>query len=194
MVANVMNFPMTDRLIRREDADPKEFPQFKAGAVPVNSARWSQTGTPYVATIEPFTSPLGMPCNQPPYAEIAAIDLNTRQMLWRQPLGTARDTGPFNVATGLPFTLGTPSLGGTMITRSGLVFIAATQERTLRAFDLSTGRLLWESRLPTSGHANPMTYRSPRSGRQYLLVSASGHPRFGNTPSDRLIAYALPRE
>jgi quinoprotein glucose dehydrogenase len=97
-----------------------------------------------------------------------------------------------NIASGLPFLVGTPSLGGSLITRSGLVFIAATQERTFRAFDLRTGGLLWEHRLPAGGHANPMSYRAPRSGRQIILVPASGHPRLANGASDQLVAYALP--
>jgi quinoprotein glucose dehydrogenase len=107
-------------------------------------------------------------------------------------VGRARNTGPFNIATGVPFVVGTPTLGGSMVTRSGLVFIAATQEPAFRAYDLRTGKLVWETRLPTTGHGNPMTYRSPRSGRQFVLIPASGHPRFLNTASDQLIAYALP--
>lgn len=192
MVANVIHFPMYNRLVPRVLADPAEYRQFDAGRVPVNSSRWTQTGTPYVAAVEPFMSPLRIPCSQPPYAEIAAIDLNTRQMLWRRPLGRASDAGPFNIGMGVPFHVGTPTLGGSMVTRSGLVFIAATQEAAFRAFDIGSGRLLWETRLPTTGHANPMSYRSPRTGRQYVIVSASGHPRFMNQASDALIAYALP--
>ncbi len=192
MIANVMHFPMYNRLIRRADADPAEYRQFEAGKVPMNSARWSQTGTPYVAKVEPFMSPLKIPCHQPPYAEIAAIDLTKRSIAWRNPLGRASHAGPFNIGTGLPALVGTPTLGGTMVTRSGLVFIAATQEPAFRAYDLRSGRLAWEVRMPTTGHANPMTYRSPRTGRQYVLIAASGHPRFLNTASDQLIAYALP--
>jgi quinoprotein glucose dehydrogenase len=194
MVANVNHFPMYNQLVRRADADPKEYQQFVAGRVPVNSSRWSQTGTPYAAKVEPFMSPLKMPCNQPPYAEIAAIDLGKRSMMWRHPLGRAQNAGPFNIGTGLPFVVGTPMLGGSMVTRSGLVFIAATQEPAFRAYDLKTGQLVWETALPTTGHANPMTYRSPRSGRQFVIVPASGHPRFLNNASDQLIAYALPEK
>ncbi|ABQ68321.1 Pyrrolo-quinoline quinone [Rhizorhabdus wittichii RW1] len=192
MVANVNHFPMYNRLVRRADADPKEYQQFVAGRVAINSSRWSQTGTPYAAKVEPFMSPLKIPCSQPPYSEIAAIDLGKRAMMWRHPVGRARNTGPFNIATGVPFVVGTPTLGGSMVTRSGLVFIAATQEPAFRAYDLRTGKLVWETRLPTTGHGNPMTYRSPRSGRQFVLIPASGHPRFLNTASDQLIAYALP--
>lgn len=194
MIANVMNFPMYNQLVRRADADPKDYPQFVAGRVPVNSSRWSQTGTPYVSKIEPFISPLQIPCNQPPYGEIAAIDLGNRSMTWRHPLGRATHAGPFNIGLGLPFIVGTPTLGGSMVTRSGLVFIAATQEPAFRAYDVRSGKLVWETPLPATGHANPMTYRSARTGRQFVVVPASGHPRFLNRASDQLIAYALPEQ
>jgi quinoprotein glucose dehydrogenase len=194
LIANVIHLPTYKRLIPRSEAAAAEFPQYVPGSVPVNIKAWPQNGTSYAATTEPFLSPLSMPCRQPPYAEIAAIDLKTRRTLWRQPLGRATDTGPMNVATGLPFLVGTPALGGSMVTKSGLVFIAATQERAFRAFDTRTGQLLWEVRLPAGGHANPMSFRSPKSGRQFIMMSASGHPRFKNGASDQLIAYALPRD
>ena len=80
-----------------------------------------------------------------------------------------------------------------MVTRSGLIFIAATQERTFRAFDLKTGKLLWQDRLPAGGHAAPMSYHSKRSGRQFILIPASGHFQMLNVMADYLLAYALPR-
>ncbi|WP_226998406.1 membrane-bound PQQ-dependent dehydrogenase, glucose/quinate/shikimate family [Tardibacter chloracetimidivorans] len=192
MVANVMHFPMYNRLIPRTQADPAVFQPARVGKHKISGENWAQAGTPYAVRTQPFVSPLGIPCNQPPYAEIAAIDLETRKTLWRQPLGTARDTGPWNIPSHLPLIVGVPAMGGALVTRSGLVFIAATQERAFRAFDVQSGRLLWKTRLPAGGHANPMTYRSPRSGRQLVVIPASGHPRFGNGSADLLIAYGLP--
>ncbi|ABQ68383.1 quinoprotein glucose dehydrogenase [Rhizorhabdus wittichii RW1] len=192
MVANVMHFPMYNQLIARADADPAVFQPARVGRHPISGENWAQQGTPYAVRTVPFVSPLKIPCNQPPYSEIAAVDLGRRAVLWREPLGTARDTGPWNVASHLPIRVGVPALGGTLVTRSGLVFIAATQERAFRAFDLRSGHLLWQDRLPAGGHANPMTYRSPRTGRQYVVIPASGHSRFANGSADLLVAYALP--
>jgi quinoprotein glucose dehydrogenase len=79
-----------------------------------------------------------------------------------------------------------------LITRSGLIFIAATQERTLRALELETSRLLWQDRLPAGGHAAPMTYYSARSGRQFVVIPASGHFWMRSGQADYLLAYALP--
>jgi quinoprotein glucose dehydrogenase len=94
----------------------------------------------------------------------------------------------------LPIRMGVPSLGGPLLTGSGLLFIAATQERAFRAFELRTGRLLWEERLPAGGHAAPMTYYSRRSGRQFVLIPASGHFLMNSGQEDYLIAYALPQD
>lgn len=193
LVANVMHLPMINQLIRRADADPTTFQPALVGKHKISGENWAQQGTAYAVRTLAFVSPLAIPCNQPPFSEIAAIDLKTRKMAWRRPLGAARDTGPWNIRSHLPFTVGVPALGGTLVTRSGLVFIAATQERAFRAFDMYSGKLLWQQRLPAGGHANPMSYRSPRTGRQYVVIPASGHSRFANGSNDLLIAYALPR-
>jgi quinoprotein glucose dehydrogenase len=93
----------------------------------------------------------------------------------------------------LPIRMGVPAVGGPLVTRSGLLFIAATQERTFRAFELKTGRLLWQDRLPAGGHAAPMTFYSKRSGRQFVVIPASGHFLMKSGQADYLVAYALPR-
>jgi quinoprotein glucose dehydrogenase len=90
----------------------------------------------------------------------------------------------------LPLTMGMPSFGGTVTTRSGLVFISGTMDRYLRAIDLRTGRELWKSRLPAGGQATPMTYSA--GGRQYVVVTAGGHSIMGTKFGDYTIAYALP--
>ena len=78
------------------------------------------------------------------------------------------------------------------MTAGGLVFIAAVQDDYIRAFDVDTGDELWEQRLPAGGQATPMTYRLPSSGKQYVVIAAGGHPRFGTTLGDYVIAFALP--
>ncbi len=79
-----------------------------------------------------------------------------------------------------------------MTTASGLTFIGATQDATFRAFDTNTGKLLWQSRLPAGGQANPMTYISPKSGRQFVLIAAGGHALSRSPLGDSVVAYALP--
>ncbi|MCY3751030.1 MAG: pyrroloquinoline quinone-dependent dehydrogenase [Gammaproteobacteria bacterium] len=195
MVLNVNHFAMYNQMITRTEAEERGIQAFEAGTVPEDRDAMNihaQIGTPYATDVSGFLSPLGVPCIQPPYSEIAAVDLETRKILWRQPLGTARDSGPFGLRFLLPIRMGVPAIGGPLVTGSGLIFIAATQERTLRAFELNTGRLLWQTRLPAGGHSSPMTYYSERSGRQLVVIPASGHFWMQSGQSDQLLAYALP--
>src|SRR5690606_21542683 len=134
---------------------------YDANSKKVLNGSGPQAGTPYAANVRPFLSPLQVPCTSPPFGTISGIDLATGKLIWTKRFGTAENSGPFGMPSFLPFTIGVPSLGGPMTTRSGLTFIAATQEGHFRAFETRTGRLLWDTKLPTSGHATPMTYRSP---------------------------------
>jgi quinoprotein glucose dehydrogenase len=89
--------------------------------------------------------------------------------------------------------MGVPSLGGPMMTGGGLSFMAASLDYYLRAYDTTTGRVLWRARLPAGAQATPMTYRSPASGRQFVVVVAGGHGSLGTKLGDSIIAYALPK-
>jgi quinoprotein glucose dehydrogenase len=89
--------------------------------------------------------------------------------------------------------MGVPSLGGPLMTAGGVAFLTATLDDYVRAYDVATGAQLWEDRLPAGGQATPMTYRSAKSGRQFLVVVAGGHGTLGTKPGDAVIAYALPR-
>lgn len=151
-----------------------------------------QMGTPYGAVAKPFLSPLDVPCISPPYGMMAAIDLDTLQVKWRRPLGTAQDAGPFGLRSGLPILMGTPISGGAVTTAGGLVFIGATTERAFRAIDSDTGNILWKDRLHTSAHATPISYWSSRSGRQFVLIAAGGSSTLKTPLQPKLIAYALP--
>ena len=178
-------------LIPRADAD-------KRGLLPMGQGEGDpgfagpQAGTPYAIEIIPFLSPLDIPCQQPPYGMMSAVDMKTRKLIWNKPFGTARDSGPFNIPTMLPITMGVPNMGGSVVTRGGVTFIAATQERALRAFDTRTGKELWYARLPAGGQATPMTYMT-RSGRQVVVLAAGGHKPIRSRSGDYVIAYALPR-
>lgn len=193
MVLNVNHFAMYDQMIPRADADRRGIRPYNSGGPRIDKDFAAQWGTPYAARQTGFVSPLEAPCIKPPYSEIAVVDLARRTTLWRQPLGTSRDSGPFRIRSMLPIRMGVPAVGGPLVTGSGVIFIAATQERTFRAFELETGRLLWQDRLPAGGHAAPMTYYSKRSGRQLVVIPASGHFLMKSGQADYLVAYALPR-
>ena len=150
-----------------------------------------QLGTPYGVVVLPMLSALGVPCVQPPFGTMTALNVRTRQIAWQTPIGTPQDTGPLGIRTGLQMPVGMPTISGPMATGSGLVFFAGTQDFYLRAMDAATGREVWRSRLPVGSSSTPMTYVSPRTGRQYVVISAggaSGSPVRG----DHVIAYALP--
>lgn len=151
-----------------------------------------QLGTPYAISATPFVSPLAIPCNQPPWGMLSALDLKTRKLLWRHPLGSAYDNGPFGISSHVPLQVGVPNMGGSVVTRSGLIFIAATADRTLRAFDLRTGRELWHAILPFGGIATPSVYEG-KDKRQYVVIAAGGHTGLGRFGGDAVMAFALPK-
>jgi quinoprotein glucose dehydrogenase len=167
---------------------PAEIASFESVAGPV-----PQAGTPYAASVKPFLSPLVAPCTQPPYGLVSAVDLNSGELLWQRPFGTARDSGPLLLPLGIPIPMGVPNIGGAVITGSGLAFIGATQEHVIRAYDIRTGEELWHGRLPAGGNATPMTYWSDQSGRQFVVIAAGGHGGILSGYSNELIAYALPQ-
>lgn len=107
------------------------------------------------------------------------------------PLGTTEQTGPLGIATHLPMPIGMPTRGGPVTTSSGLVFMAGTQDFYIRALDVRTGKELWKGRLPVGAEATPMTYVSPRTGRQFLVISAGGNSAT-TQKGDYVVAYALP--
>ena len=153
------------------------------GAVPMK-------GTPYKVNKNRFWSALSIPCQKPPFGTMTAIDMKTRQIAWQVPLGTVEDTGPMGIKMGLKAPIGMPTIGGPMATQGGLVFFAATQDYYLRAFDTSTGKELWKARLPVGSQGTPMSYVSPKTGKQYVVISAGG-ARQSPDHGDYVIAYAL---
>jgi quinoprotein glucose dehydrogenase len=146
-----------------------------------------QKGAPYGMRRDIVTSPLGLPCNPPPWGRLHAIDMRTGKILWQVPLGTTRDLAPGSqVILG---TLGVPNWGGPITTASGLVFIGAAMDDYLRAFDAATGKELWKGRLPAGGQATPMTY--VWKGRQYVVIAAGGHSKSDTKRGDKVVAFAL---
>lgn len=148
------------------------------------------------ALVRPFLDNEGYPANKPPWATLNAIDLNTGKLQWTVPLGEEAEL----MERGLPATGTTSTIGGPTVTAGGLVFIAGTKDRKIRAFDKSTGKELWAHVLPFSGSAPPSTYEL--NGRQYVVVPATGgrvaydDHNFGEGryPSgDAFVAFSLPK-
>ena len=193
MTVNTMEMPFKLWLMRRND--PRVGPlmaQKKGGENAMQAQLQTQYNTPYVAVVQAWVGIFGAPCVAPPWGHLTAVDLKTRKVLWREVLGTARDTGLFGSHLGVPIKTGVPNLGGSIITAGGLAFIGATTDQYLRAFDLRTGRVVWKARLPAGAQATPMTYRG-RDGRQYVVISAGGHGALGTRYGDYTMAFALPR-
>jgi quinoprotein glucose dehydrogenase len=147
----------------------------------------AQAGAPYAMKREILRSPLGLPCNPPPWGLLHAIDMHDGQILWEVPLGTTADLAPGSQY--LMHGTGTPNFGGPIVTAGGLVFIGATLDNYLRAFDSRTGHELWRGRLPAGGQATPMTY--VWKGRQYVVIASGGHGKSGTKHGDSVVAFAL---
>ncbi|MCJ2085137.1 membrane-bound PQQ-dependent dehydrogenase, glucose/quinate/shikimate family [Methylobacterium sp. E-005] len=191
MVAAWMNLPTQARLITRAEATAKGFKIFD-GKGPVPGSDAPMENTPYAGVLGPFLSPLGAPCSPPPWGLMTAVDLASGRVIWSRPFGTARDTGPLGIPSMLPLPMGVPFSGGAITTRGGLAFIGASVEQAFRAYDVTTGEEVWKVRLPAGGQATPMTYRSPKSGRQFVVIAAGGKPTLKTKQGTKIVAYALP--
>jgi quinoprotein glucose dehydrogenase len=145
-------------------------------------------GAPFGMIRETVLSPIGMPCNPPPWGQLHAVDMHSGRILWSVTLGTTEDMAPFSEY--LLGKTGTPNFGGPIVTAGGVVFIGAAMDNYLRAFDAKSGAELWRGRLPAGGQATPMTY--VWKGRQYVVIAAGGHSKSNTKRGDQVVAFALP--
>ena len=147
-------------------------------------------GTPYIMRRRMLQSRTGfdLPCVSPPFGALVALNLATGTRAWEVPLGDPSTMKPDFAQ--LAKTLGTPNLGGPIATAGGLVFIGATMDHALRAFDIETGKELWKGPLPGGARATPMTYRVGPNGKQFVVVSVGGSEDWGK--GDYVVAFALP--
>jgi quinoprotein glucose dehydrogenase len=136
-------------------------------------------------SIRQGSDPQQIPCQQPPWGQLTAVDVSTGEFVWRVPLGITDSLPPDKQRTGRPGN------GGTIATASGLVFVGATDDSRFRAFDAKTGKELWTVKLDAAAEATPMTYQG-RDGRQYVVITATGGGYFNNpVASDGVVAFAL---
>lgn len=134
-----------------------------------------------------FTDQSGLPGISPPWGTLNAIDLVNGEILWKVPLGEY----PELVAKGIRNT-GTLNFGGAVATAGGLIFIAATADEKIRAFEKHSGRVLWEYQLPAGGYATPSVYMV--DGKQYVVIATGGSGKNGTKAGDSIIAFALPAD
>jgi quinoprotein glucose dehydrogenase len=125
----------------------------------------------------------GYPGIKPPWGTLNAIDLTTGKLLWKVPLGEY----PELTKKGIPIT-GTENYGGPLVTKGGLIFIAATKDEKIRAFDKKTGKVLWEAKLPAAGYATPTTYAI--DGKQYVVIACGGG-KIGSKSGDQYVCFGL---
>jgi quinate dehydrogenase (quinone) len=148
-------------------------------------------GTPYyVKEKTRFFSPLGIPCQEPPFGTVSAIDLKTGKLAWSVPAGTVEDAQVMGIPVTFGMPVGLPTIGGSMATQGGLLFFASTMDYYLRAYDSSTGKELWKGRLPVGSQSTPISYKSTETGEQFVLISAGG-ARSSPDRGDYVIAYKL---
>jgi quinoprotein glucose dehydrogenase len=185
-IANPIALPFVSKLIPRGPGNPIEPDKNAKGGSGTETGIQPQYGIPFGVELNPFFAPTGLPCKQPPWGYVSAIDLKTNQIVWKRRIGTVRDSAPLP----LPFKMGMPMLGGPMTTAGHVFFIGATADNYIRAFDTDTGDMLWQARLPAGGQATPMTYEA--NGKQYVVIAAGGHGSFGTKLGDYVMAYALP--
>jgi len=170
----------TSRLIPQAEVPPRG--SEKASEMGINR----NEGAPYAVEMGPFLSPLGIPCQAPPWGYVAGADLRTGEIAYMHKNGTVEDMTPLP----LPFELGVPGIGGPILTKGGVAFLGAAVDNYFRAYDATTGEKIWEARLPAGGQSTPMTYETD-DGTQYVLIVAGGHGSIGTKPGDYVIAYKL---
>ena len=187
-IVNDTRMPQIMKLIDRETITPTMAKEFAFDA-----AIHRQEGTPYAGLRGGFYSPLSIPCHEPPWGTVSAVDLATGDIVWQRPAGTIQDSY-LNNGLKMPFAMpvGMPTLGGPLTTATGVTFHSGSQDFFLRAYSTETGDELWKGRLPVGGQSTPMSYVSPASGEQFVVVAAGGNRQSPNR-GDHLIAYRLPK-
>jgi quinoprotein glucose dehydrogenase len=171
-VAQIYRLVPRDKFDAESKNDPKNY--------------YEQAGAPYGFYLHNFVNRWGMPCWNPPYGTMSAYDLNTGKLLWRKPFGDVQKWGFY-----MPESWGSVTIGGPLITRSGVIFAGGSMDARVRAIDLKSGEVLWKAQVDAPAVANPGTYMY--KGRQYVVFVVGGNAILKPQVSDQVVAYALPK-
>ncbi|MGA7507811.1 MAG: membrane-bound PQQ-dependent dehydrogenase, glucose/quinate/shikimate family [Erwinia billingiae] len=146
----------------------------------------------YAIHIQQLSSSLGIPCIAPPWGRMVGVDLKTGKTEWLRRVGTTKNLKTSFLPGRFPigFPMGMVAHGGPLTTAGDLVFHGATADNFFRAYDTSTGKLLWETELPAGGQATPSTYMGA-DNKQYVVIAAGGHGSLGTKTGDAVVAYRL---
>ncbi|MCG7600617.1 pyrroloquinoline quinone-dependent dehydrogenase [Halomonas sp. McH1-25] len=146
-----------------------------------------QEGAPYGMRLKVALNWLGMPCWEPPYGEIVALDMTTGDVKWRRPVGASQQYGFF-----MPESWGSPTIGGPAVTAGGVIFIGASMDAKVRAYSLETGDELWSNQVEAPSVSNPAVYEY--EGRQYVAFIGGGNTILKQQVGDQIAVYALPQD
>lgn len=179
-VVNTSHIVQYVKLYSREDYD-------KADKNAGNESGFApQEGAPYGLRLMVANNWLGMPCWQPPFGEIVALDMHTGDVKWRRPVGASQQYGFF-----MPESWGSPTIGGPAVTAGGVIFIGASMDAKVRAYSLANGEELWSDQVEAPAVANPSVYEY--KGRQYVAFVAGGNTILKDQVGDQVVVYALPQ-
>jgi quinoprotein glucose dehydrogenase len=170
-VAQIYRLVPRDKYDQEKKSDPKSY--------------YPQKGSPYGFYLHNFVNRWGMPCWKPPYGTMTAYDLNTGKLLWRKPFGEVQKWGFY-----MPDAWGSVTIGGPLITKSGVIFAGGSMDARVRAIDEKSGDVLWKAQVDAPAVANPGTYMY--KGRQYVVFVVGGNAILKPQVSDQVVAYALP--
>jgi quinoprotein glucose dehydrogenase len=185
LITPVSQIPYYVKFLPRDQVDP-EYAKLPEAGGPMQKPGYLGS-TPYGVKQGPLMSPSFTPCTKPPWNMLVAVDMAAGEIKWKIPFGKLDKLMPVPI----PLDLGAPTAGGPIITAGGIVFIGATPDNRLHAYDVETGELLWEHLAPTSAMSTPMTYEA--NGRQFVVFAAGGHSWYdAKGIDDYVLAYALP--
>ena len=178
-IVNTSHIVQYVKLYSREDYD-------KADKSAGNESGFApQEGAPYGLRLMVANNWLGMPCWEPPFGEIVALDMHTGDVKWRRPVGASQQYGFF-----MPESWGSPTIGGPAVTAGGVVFIGASMDAKVRAYSVESGDELWSDQVEAPAVANPSVYEY--KGRQYVAFVAGGNTILKDQVGDQVVVYALP--
>jgi len=178
-IVNTSHIVQYVKLYSREDYD-------KADKSAGNESGFApQEGAPYGLRLMVANNWLGMPCWEPPFGEIVALDMHTGDVKWRRPVGASQQYGFF-----MPASWGSPTIGGPAVTAGGVVFIGASMDAKVRAYSVESGDELWSDQVEAPAVANPSVYEY--KGRQYVAFVAGGNTILKDQVGDQVVVYALP--